>query len=156
MFLDAAYGLHYLHDCQEPIIHRDVSAPNILLKALPNGMWRAKVSDFGSANLARLSVTAGDGAIIYSPPEVFPQTDPTQPRIPHTTKIDVYSFGILMCEVVTAEQPDPEHYLDQLERVRRSFPPLHSLIVRCTNRKSPEKRPTMAVVIDELNKISSS
>ena len=154
IFLDVAYGLHYLHDRQEPIIHRDVSAPNVLLKALSNGMWRAKVSDFGSANLARLSVTAGDGAIIYSPPEVFPQTDPNKPRIPHTTKIDVYSFGILMCEVVTAEQPDPEHYLDHLEQVRQLFPLLYSLIVCCTN-QNPNKRPTMAAVIDELNKISS-
>ena len=39
-FLDVAYSLHYLHNRQEPIIHRDVSAPNVLLKALPNGMWR--------------------------------------------------------------------------------------------------------------------
>ena len=61
VFLDVAYGLHYLHDRKEPIIHRDVSAPNVLLKALPNGMWRAKVSDFSSANLARFSVTTGDG-----------------------------------------------------------------------------------------------
>ena len=61
IFLDVSYGLHYLHDRQEPIIHRDVSAPNVLLQALPNGMWRAKVSDFGSANLARLSKTAGEG-----------------------------------------------------------------------------------------------
>ena len=59
VFLDVAYALHYLHDRQEPIIHRDISAPNVLLKALPNGLWRAKVSDFGSANLARHSVTAG-------------------------------------------------------------------------------------------------
>ena len=152
VFLDVAYGLHYLHDRQEPIIHRDVSAPNVLLKALPNGMWRAKVSDFGSANLARLSVTAGDGAIIYTPPEAFPQTNPYAPRIPHTTKIDVYSFGIVMCEVITAEQPDPELYLERLQQVRRMSVPLHTLIVTCTNR-SPEGRPTMANVIDELNKI---
>ena len=110
------------------------------------------MSDFGSANLARFSVTAGDGAIIYTPPEAFPQTDPNTPRIPHTTKIDVFSYGIVMCEVITAEQPDPELYLDRLEQVRRWSAPLHSLIVLCTN-QSPEKRPTMAVVIDELNKV---
>ena len=152
VFLDVAYGLHYLHDRQEPIIHRDVSAPNVLLKAFPNGMWRAKVSDFGSANLARLSVTAGDGAIIYTPPEAFPQMDPNTPPTPHTTKIDVYSFGILMSEVVTAEQPDPEVYRERLEKVRRLSRPLHALIVSCTDR-SPDKRPTMAAVIDSLNKI---
>ena len=71
---------------------RDVSAPNVLLKALPNGMWRGKVSDFGFANLARFSVTAGEGAIIYTAPEAFPQRNPNTPRVPHTVKIDVYSF----------------------------------------------------------------
>ena len=149
VFLDVAYGLHYLHDRQEPIIHRDVSAPNVLLQALPNGMWRAKVSDFGSANLARLSKTAGEGAIIYTPPEAFPQTNPHAPRIPHTTKIDVFSYGILMCEVLTAEQPDPELYLERLEQVQHQSASLHSLIVSCTD-PSPVKRPTMACVIDKL------
>ena len=149
VFLDVAYGLHYLHDRQEPIIHRDVSAPNVLLQALPNGLWRAKISDFGSANLARLSKTAGPGAIIYTAPEAFPQTNPRAPRVPHTTKIDVYSYGILMCEVLTAEQPDPELYLERLEQVQRQSASLHSLIVSCTD-PSPDKRPTMACVIDKL------
>ena len=154
VFLDAAYGLHYMHDRQEPIIHRDVSAPNILLKALPNGMWRAKVSDFGSASLARLSVTMGEGAIIYTAPEAFPARShsPDDPKPRQTTKMDVYSFGILMCEVVTQEQPDPELYQERLEEVRRLSGPLHSLIIRCTDH-NPDRRPTMANVIDELNKI---
>ena len=51
IFRDIAYGLHYLHEHSKPIIHRgDVSAPNILLESLPGEMWRAKLSDFGSAN----------------------------------------------------------------------------------------------------------
>ena len=153
VFLDVARGLHYMHDRTEPIIHRDVSAPNVLLKALPNGRWRAKVSDFGSANLARLSVTAGEGAIIYTPPEAFPPRSPDSPRPRHTTKIDVYSFGILVCEVVTAEQPDPELYQERLGQVERLSRPLHSLVVRCTDH-DPDKRPTMATVIQELSNIS--
>ena len=152
IFLDVSYGLHYLHDRQEPIIHRDVSAPNVLLQALPNGMWRAKVSDFGSANLARLSKTAGEGAIIYTAPEAFPQTDPDAPEIPHSTKIDVFSFGIVMCEVITAQMPKPELYRRRLEQVKGHSVPLHSLIVSCTKR-NPDDRPTMAHVLDELNKI---
>ena len=153
VFLDVARGLHYMHDRTEPIIHRDVSAPNVLLKALPNGRWRAKVSDFGSANLARLSVTAGEGAIIYTAPEAFPSRSPDSPRPRHTTKIDVYSFGILVCEVVTAEQPDPELYQERLGQVGRLSRPLHSLVVRCTDH-DPDKRPTMATVIQELSNIS--
>ena len=72
VFCDIAYGLHYLHEHQEPIIHRDVSAPNILLEALPGGMWRAKLSDFGSANFLKRSSTLGVGALIYTAPEMFP------------------------------------------------------------------------------------
>ena len=152
IFQDVAYGLHYLHDRQEPIIHRDVSAPNVLLQALPNGTWRAKVSDFGSANLARLSKMAGEGAIIYTAPESFPQTDPTAKRVPHTTKIDVYSYGILLCEVLNAKMPDPEQYLDRLEQVKTKSAEMHQLIVWCTKRNPPE-RPTMAHVLDELSKM---
>ena len=152
IYLDVSYGLHYLHDRQDPIIHRDVSAPNVLLQALPNGMWRAKVSDFGSANLARLSKTAGEGAIIYTAPEAFPQTDPDAPRIALTTKMDTFSYGILLCEVITARLPDPEQYLDRLQQVKGQSVPLHSLIVSCTKR-NPDDRPTMARVIDELNRI---
>ena len=151
IFRDVAYGLHYLHDRLEPIIHRDVSAPNILLKALPAGLWRAKVSDFGSANLARLSRTAGEGAIIYTAPEAFPQTNPKAPRVAQTTKIDVFSYGILMCEVLTAKLPDPEHYLERLELVKGQSPRMHVLIVSCTN-PNPDQRPTMASVIDQLHK----
>ena len=152
IFRDVAYGLHYLHDRQEPIIHRDVSAPNVLLQALPAGMWRAKVSDFGSANLARLSKTAGEGAIIYTAPEAFPQIDPSVPCYPHTTKIDVFSYGILLCEVITARLPDPEHFQERLELVKGQSLPLHGLIVSCT-KHNPGNRPTIAQVIDELHKI---
>ena len=149
VFLDVAYGLHHLHTCPEPIIHRDVSAPNVLLKALSNGKWMAKVFDFGSANLLQQSVTPGEGAVIYTPPEAFPPQDPTSPLPRHTTKIDVYSFGVLMCEVLTEQLPVPEHYRKMLEGVTG---PLHGLIVRCTHR-DPNRRPAMDEVITQLNRL---
>ena len=86
IFSDVAYALHYLHEQREPIIHRDISAINVLLKKLPNSSYRAKVSDFGSANLMDQSKTAGAGAIVYSAPEMFPQDISSAPP-PQTTKL---------------------------------------------------------------------
>lgn len=147
---DVAYALHYLHDHMQPIIHRDISSPNILLKALPNKGWLAKVSDFGSANLAKLAHTAGEGAIIYSAPETFPHTDIHTEPPPMTTKIDVYSFGILICEVVTSQMPYPENIRGMMQQEKTKWEFMYDLTVRCT-KHSPTDRPTMAEVLDDLN-----
>ena len=54
---DVACALRYLHQWRpSPIIHRDISSANVLLEPLPNG-WRAKVSDFGSANFMNAVAT---------------------------------------------------------------------------------------------------
>ena len=153
IFRDVAYGLHYLHEHQDPIIHRDISTPNVLLEALPQGTWKAKVSDFGSANLEKRSKTAGEGAIIYSAPETFPHTDPTTLPPPQTTKIDVFSYGILLCEVITKQLPeDPAIYRQMLQQVQSQWLFMYDLIVSCTKR-DPKERPTMAQVLDKLNKL---
>ena len=154
IFLDVAYGLHFLHTQHEPIIHRDISAPNVLLKRLPSarGCWLAKISDFGSANLACFAQTPAEGCIIYSAPEMFPQTDPSREQLPQTTKLDVYSYGILLCEVIAAELPLTGRYWSMLQTVGDKWSAMHDLIVQCT-RTSPTARPTVAQVIDELNRI---
>ena len=145
---DVAYALHYLHE--QPIIHRDASAPNVLLQALPNQGWLAKVSDFVSANVAKLARTAREGAIMYTAPEAFPHTDPhTEPPL-MTTKVDVYSYGILTCEVVTSQPPFTENYRGMLQEVKTKWEFMYNLIVRCT-KHSPQDRPQMAQVLDELN-----
>ena len=54
---DVACALRYLHQWRpSPIIHRDISSANVLLEPLSNG-WRAKVSDFGSANFMNAVAT---------------------------------------------------------------------------------------------------
>ena len=66
---DVACGLCYLHKWKPyPIIHRDISSGNVLLEPLLNG-WRAKVSDYGSANFMNDVTTAGPGCPAYAAPE---------------------------------------------------------------------------------------
>ena len=59
-----ASALNYLHSQNEPILHRDVSSANVLLEEVRDS-WRAKLSDFVAANLARYSFSAAPGAEIY-------------------------------------------------------------------------------------------
>ena len=67
--LDVARALNYLHQKKpSPIIHRDVSSGNVLLWRQGH-QWRAKVSDYGTANFIQQTMTEAPGALIYSAPE---------------------------------------------------------------------------------------
>ena len=153
IFIYVAKALDYLHQRYEPIIHRDVSAPNVLLQRMPNNQWKGKVSDLGSANFLQNAQTMGEGAIVYSPPEVIPQAfDPLVEPPKQTVKIDVYSYGIVLCEVCTSRFPKAEDYRNMILQVQRERPQVYELIVECTKR-DPSDRPSMAEVILELSKI---
>ena len=77
--LDVAKGLNYLHlNRLLPIIHRDISSANVLLWRRDE-CWRAKLSDYGSANFMRQCMTANPGAIIYSAPEAL--TSQQSPKV---------------------------------------------------------------------------
>ena len=75
--LDVARALNYLHEKATPIIHRDISSGNVLLWRCGN-QWRAKVSDYGTANLVSLSERNELGTALYSPPECLTE-DPNRP-----------------------------------------------------------------------------
>ena len=66
--LDVARALNYLHQKPKPIVHNDVSSGNVLLWRY-GGQWRAKLSDYGTANFVRESNINYAGAVIYSAPE---------------------------------------------------------------------------------------
>ena len=134
---DVAAALNYLHCHKDQIIHRDVSSANVLLEAKGLNKWKAKLSDFGSANLARLSMTTGPGAQVYAAPEV--------PKI-QTPKMDVYSYGILLCEVLTNQFPFPQSFPAMVQLVASSWSLMHQVITSCT-KPSPVDRPDMEHVL---------
>ncbi|KAG6706864.1 hypothetical protein I3842_06G003000 [Carya illinoinensis] len=102
-----AKGLAYLHEDLEPkVIHRCLKSSNILL----DHKWNPKITDFG---LARLFGPEWNRIIMETLGYVAPEYDSTDA---FTEKIDVYSFGILVMEIISGRTPvdslhDPQPYL---------------------------------------------
>ena len=142
---DVAQALNYLHLMNpEPIIHRDVSSANVLLEPCGPGHWRAKLSDYGSANFVRYTTTAGPGNPLYAAPEA---TDPHR----HSPKMDVYSFGILLVEMCSGELPAScEELIRQIQ-----WPQMVTTIRQCI-RQDAQARPNMADVIAELIPVTNT
>ena len=152
VFQDTSRALDYLHSRHEPIIHRDVSSANVLLKQQPNGSWQAKVSDLGSANLAQEAFTLNEGARVYCAPEAFTDKAQTRSDDTLTTKVDVFSYGIMLCEVITGQFPNVDKLPSMLQQTRRLWPKIHPLIVSCIEH-DPDSRPSMADVLTTLQTI---
>ena len=144
--IDVAQGLVYLHSIQpHPVIHRDVSAPNVLLKAADTG-WIAKLSDLGSAQFLNKASSLAPGCVLYAAPEV--KYDDT--AFKQTEKIDVYSYGVLLIEILSKKIPN-----GTVSELINSLPSTRCipLIRDCTN-ADPAKRPTMKEIITCLNKMT--
>ncbi|KAG5601669.1 hypothetical protein H5410_033039 [Solanum commersonii] len=103
--LGAAKGIAYLHhDCYPPIIHRDIKSTNILL----DEYYEAKVSDFGVAKVSEISSRGSEfscfaGTHGYMAPEMAYTLRVTE-------KNDIYSFGVMLLELVTGRKPIEEAY----------------------------------------------
>ncbi|CDY56672.1 BnaCnng30900D [Brassica napus] len=119
IILGAAQGLAYLHhDCVPPIVHRDIKANNILIG--PD--FEPYIGDFGLAKLvddgdfARSSKTIA-GSYGYIAPEYGYSMKITE-------KSDVYSYGVVVLEVLTGKEPiDPTipdglHIVDWVKKIR--------------------------------------
>ncbi|XP_011408443.1 PREDICTED: probable serine/threonine-protein kinase drkC [Amphimedon queenslandica] len=162
---DVAVGLNYLHCLPDPIIHRDVSSANVLLESKGDKKWKTKISDFGSAKAANKAVTRLPGAEPYTAPEAIAQHIMSlDSKKLQTTKMDAFSYGVLLCEIITCRFPDRDVFRDMLCQVQsiNSKPRgsrktqgslLHSLIVSCCH-DDPLKRPSMSQIIERIDVIS--
>eukprot|EP00731_Ephydatia_muelleri_P034481 Em0062g4a len=139
--IDVARGLNYLHLMRpDPIIHRDVSSANVLLEPIGSGNWKAKVSDYGSANFLSKVITMGPGNASYAAPESF------NPKL-QSPKMDVYSYGILLLEMATGQFPD--HKLQAIQLDTLPWQEMAMMIRRCIC-DDPASRPTMKDLLPDL------
>ncbi|KAI5601812.1 hypothetical protein POPTR_001G129000v4 [Populus trichocarpa] len=168
VILGAAKGLAYLHhDCSPRIIHRDIKSSNILL----DGNLEARVTDFGLAKLLGDEeshiTTIVAGTFGYLAPEYMQSGRATE-------KTDVYSFGVLVLEVLSGKRPTDASYIEKglnivgwlnflitenrpreivdpnCEGVQvESLDALLSVATQCVS-SSPEDRPTMHRVVQVL------
>ena len=145
---DVALGLNYLHLFKpQPIIHRDVSSPNVLLKPCtgPAG-YEAKVADYGTAKLQQgTGSTVMPGNPAYAAPEA---RDPDQ----HSPAMDVYSYSVLLMEMNLCSPPEMTTAEREVQAGSVSWSDMKSLIQRGLN-ANPRARPTMAQVIESLKRM---
>uniref|UniRef100_A0A1X7TH49 Protein kinase domain-containing protein n=1 Tax=Amphimedon queenslandica TaxID=400682 RepID=A0A1X7TH49_AMPQE len=149
---DVALGLNYLHLFKpQPIIHRDVSSPNVLLKPCtgPAG-YEAKVADYGTAKLQQGTSTGTvmPGNVAYAAPEA---RDPDQ----HSPAMDVYSYSVLLMEMTLYSPPEMTTAEREVQSGSVSWSDMKSLIQRGLN-ANPRARPTMAQYKDFIKFFFSS
>ena len=161
---DVASGLAFLHSHTPPIIHRDLSAKNILR----NSGMVAKIADLGVARLVPAlrvaTMTKAPGASIYMPPEAL------EDKSRYDVTIDIFSIGVIAIFLLSQTFPKPlaAAYMDdcglmvgrtELER-RDSYMqeilsqlggthPLVQMIQHCLKNRIRE-RPTIQQVISLL------
>ncbi|XP_057208729.1 mitogen-activated protein kinase kinase kinase 7 isoform X1 [Triplophysa rosa] len=147
--LQCSLGVAYLHGMKpKALIHRDLKPPNLLLVA---GGTVLKICDFGTACDIQTHMTNNKGSAAWMAPEVFEGNN-------YSEKCDVFSWGIILWEVITRRKPFDEiggpAFRIMWAVHRGTRPPLiknlpkhiESLMTRCWS-KDPSQRPSMEEIV---------
>ncbi|MCL7049260.1 hypothetical protein MKW94_017160 [Papaver nudicaule] len=152
MAFDVAKGMNYLHRHNPPIVHRDLKSPNLLV----DKKYTVKVCDFGLSRLKAntfLSSKSVAGTPEWMAPEVLRDE-------PSNEKSDIYSFGVILWELVTLQPPWVNLNAAQvvaavgfknrrLEIPNNVNPQVAELIEACWAYE-PWKRPSFASIMETL------
>ncbi|TYH23592.1 hypothetical protein ES288_A03G025900v1 [Gossypium darwinii] len=155
MALDVARGMNYLHHRNPPIVHRDLKSSNLLV----DRNWNVKVGDFGLSrwkNGTFLTTKSGRGTPQWMAPEVLRNE-------PSNEKSDVFSFGVILWELMTVSSPwnnlnslqvvGVVGFMDRrLELPEGLDPQIESIISDCWQ-SNPENRPSFEDIINRMTGI---
>ena len=106
--LDVAEGLAYLHyECNPPIVHRDLASKNVLLTE----DRQAKIADLGLAKFfsrdQKMLASPVSATPAYAAPETY-SPNRSSPKVEYSIKIVIFSFGVIMMELINGRYPKTE------------------------------------------------
>ncbi|XP_018609012.2 dual specificity testis-specific protein kinase 2 [Scleropages formosus] len=154
---DIAMGLDYLHS--KGVFHRDLTSKNCLIKSDESG-YTAVVGDFGLAEKIPSENSDGDKlAVVGSPFWMAPEVLRDEP---YNEKADVFSYGIILCEIIARIQADPD-YLPRTENFGLDYHAFQNMVGDCPHdflqlafnccNMDPKLRPSFPDIVNKLEEI---
>lgn len=170
IFIGVANGLAYLHGRTPRILHRDLTARNILL----DQDLTAKITDFGNSRIVDATkviktMTQAPGTLAYMPPEAL------NAHSKYGDRLDIFSFGHLALYALIREFPknilpptyttseghlaarnEVERRSEYMDKLNKALPkpdhPLYQLTLQCLHNE-PTRRPASTELLHWLQEI---
>jgi len=148
---EVASGMSYLHTRTPPLVHRDLKSANVL----QSRDGHLKVCDFG---LVRTK-NGGAGTPSYMAPELLTGK-------PFNASVDVYAFGVLLCEIFTGDVPFTGYdYADLRRKVplgerpdlpRYDTPDEIRALIKACWQDNPARRPSFPEVLETVDRVRAA